>query len=164
MQDITCRSCRITKPETEFNKMTKAKTGRQGECQVCARRRIKEWYKSLSPEEKLRKSEYRNEHRRQNPEMYNWHTIKTKYRLTKEAWLDLLASQGGVCAICEAATPGGPWNRWTVDHDHLCCPGVKSCGSCVRGLLCSMCNHGLGNFHDSPRSLQRAVKYLERSS
>jgi hypothetical protein len=24
----------------------------------------------------------------------------------------------------------------TVDHDHQCCPGARSCGLCVRGFLC----------------------------
>lgn len=31
-----------------------------------------------------------------------------------------------------------------VDHDHKCCPGRKSCGRCIRGLLCDSCNLDLG--------------------
>jgi hypothetical protein len=34
--------------------------------------------------------------------------------------------------------------RPTIDHDHVCCPGRKSCGACVRGPVCSACNTRLG--------------------
>lgn len=27
-----------------------------------------------------------------------------------------------------------------IDHDHKCCPGHRSCGSCVRGIVCRSCN------------------------
>ena len=72
----------------------------------------------------------------------------------------MLAAQGGGCAIC-----GGP-NRdgrfLAVDHDHRCCPGERTCGKCVRGLLCDSCNHAIGKFKDDPELLLRASKYLCR--
>ena len=68
-----------------------------------------------------------------------------------------LQEQGGLCAICRIPTD----RRLHVDHDHSCCPtNGKSCGRCVRGLLCSSCNTGLGSFRDSPTTLQAAVAYL----
>lgn len=51
-----------------------------------------------------------------------------------------------------------------VDHDHGCCPGQKSCGNCIRGLLCDNCNIGLGHFKDSVESLQLAIEYIIRHS
>src|SRR5690606_11291033 len=52
-----------------------------------------------------------------------------------------------------------------VDHDHSCCPrnGSESatCGQCIRALLCSSCNTGLGQFQDDPELLQKAINYLK---
>lgn len=64
------------------------------------------------------------------------------------------------CPICLRS--GLPMN---VDHDHACCPDAdsKTCGKCVRGLLCRYCNFGLGRFDDDPDRLWRAIEYLLRA-
>ena len=31
-----------------------------------------------------------------------------------------------------------------IDHDHSCCPESRSCGQCIRGVICSGCNTMLG--------------------
>lgn len=69
---------------------------------------------------------------------------------------ETLEKQGGVCAVCQQTSK----QRFSVDHDHTCCPGRASCGLCVRGLLCSDCNLGLGKFEDSIALLSRAIVYL----
>lgn len=88
--------------------------------------------------------------------------LKERYNLTIEAYDQLLADQGGRCAVCRKDNPGK--KRWHVDHNHSCCPGVKSCGKCVRGLLCSACNRALGLLHDDILVFQSAISYLERQS
>lgn len=87
-----------------------------------------------------------------------------KFGLTPEAFGALLASQGGRCAICGTDNPkrGNRVATWTVDHDHSCCPGKTSCGKCVRGLLCSPCNRGMGILGDDPVILEAAAAYLRR--
>lgn len=77
-----------------------------------------------------------------------------RHRLSREQYETILKEQGGVCAICQKSA------KLYVDHDHSCCPKADSCGKCVRGLLCSLCNSGIGKLEDSPERLQRAVEYL----
>jgi hypothetical protein len=50
-----------------------------------------------------------------------------------------------------------------VDHDHACCPGRKSCGKCVRGLLCNGCNAALGLAAEDPKVLRTLADYIERA-
>ncbi|MEW2245673.1 endonuclease VII domain-containing protein [Streptomyces sp. NPDC026666] len=71
----------------------------------------------------------------------------------------LLTEQGGVCAVCGRTDRSG--KALAVDHDHSCCSGPRSCGRCVRGLLCSRCNFGLGRFSDDPGRLRSAAAYVE---
>ncbi|MGA5420221.1 endonuclease VII domain-containing protein [Streptomyces lavendulocolor] len=86
---------------------------------------------------------------------------KALYKLPPGRYAEMLASQGGTCAIC--GRPDGEGRALSVDHDHGCCPdGDRTCGKCVRGLVCGACNHGLGKFRDSPELLRAAAAYLER--
>lgn len=69
--------------------------------------------------------------------------------------------QGGACAICRTPSDQLP-KKLVVDHDHACCPGrAKSCGKCVRALLCGQCNMALGAVKDRVDLLLIAAKYLE---
>ena len=70
---------------------------------------------------------------------------------------EMLDEQGNACAICRSGFDEASPH---VDHDHACCAGRRSCGKCVRGLLCKACNDGLGRFRDDPARLLRAVDYL----
>ncbi len=83
--------------------------------------------------------------------------LKTK-GLSLEGYNELFKKQNGVCAIC--LTPPQSHRRLCIDHDHKCCVGIKSCGKCIRGLLCDDCNHALGSAKDSIKILENAVKYL----
>jgi hypothetical protein len=67
-------------------------------------------------------------------------TVQTK-GLTVDQYAAMLDSQNGTCAICKEP-PG--YRRLAIDHDHSCCPGERSCGKCVRSLLCDVCNTRLG--------------------
>ncbi|WP_141723262.1 endonuclease domain-containing protein [Micromonospora matsumotoense] len=69
-----------------------------------------------------------------------------RYRLTPDRYRALRAAQDGISAICGHVTPDKPL---VIDHDHICCAVVnkqRTCGICVRGLLCPGCNGWLGEF------------------
>jgi len=66
----------------------------------------------------------------------------TRKGLTPEKFQVLLEAQGHACAMGREPFEDG--QRIFIDHDHSCCPGDKSCGKCVRGLLCLTCNIAVG--------------------
>jgi len=84
-----------------------------------------------------------------------------KFGLTPEKFAEILAEQGGRCKICKTDDPrNNRVSTWAIDHDHACCPGPRSCGKCLRGLLCGNCNRGLGLFGDSLPVVESAAVYL----
>ncbi|NGM13027.1 endonuclease VII domain-containing protein [Verrucosispora sp. WMMA2044] len=72
--------------------------------------------------------------------------LRRRYGIGQREFDELLAEQGGLCAVCGDPDPEH------VDHDHRT--------GWVRGILCFNCNGGLGQFRDSPTRLARAVTYL----
>jgi len=86
--------------------------------------------------------------------------VQSTYTLTEDQYNALYKSQGGRCALCRRAT--GASKRLAVDHDHACCPGPRSCGRCVRGLVCSTCNDVLAHFRDDPVAFERGAAYLKQ--
>lgn len=81
-----------------------------------------------------------------------------RYGITRDQY-EAAAAKG--CLICHRTD-----RKLHVDHDHNCCPmrggSARTCGKCVRGLICGPCNRGLGLFFDDPEALERAAKYLRR--
>lgn len=90
-----------------------------------------------------------------------WRRTLSQFNLTKERFREMLEAQGNSCAICGSDEPGKGIAAWCVDHDHDCCNGNRSCGKCVRGLLCRKCNTGLGMFNDKLESIYNAFHYLK---
>jgi hypothetical protein len=134
----TCRACGIAKPRTEFRSLCKPKKPRavKSHCRACEPALAKKWRDANRDKHlaSLRKSQ-----------------LKMHYGMTPDDFDRMLASQGGKCAICGCTDPGGV-GRFHVDHNHET--------RAVRGLLCHLCNVGLGHFRDSAEVLARASSYL----
>jgi hypothetical protein len=79
-------------------------------------------------------------------------SIEKKYGLTSEVYRAMLEAG---CTLC------GSLDKLHIDHDHTCCPGTFTCGECVRGMLCTQHNVGIGMFNDDTAMLRRAIAYLE---
>lgn len=75
------------------------------------------------------------------------------YGITNESYEEMLAEQGGGCAICGARRFNRISDRLAVDHNH-------NTGH-PRGLLCGRCNLVLGMVRDSAEVLKNAIRYLE---
>ena len=130
----TCELCKVEKSLVQFLANKCKKDGKAGRCKDC------------------RKLE-----RYENAESARRTQLKCKFGITLEQYEEMLAKQGGVCALCH----GDDTRALNVDHDHSCCPGQKSCGKCVRKLLCRKCNMAIGLLNDDINLLKRAVEYLE---
>lgn len=70
---------------------------------------------------------------------------KSNWYLTR--WLE----QHGGCAICGSLEGK---KALAIDHSHI--TGLR------RGLLCQLCNIGIGHFREEPRLLRAAVRYLKQ--
>lgn len=81
-----------------------------------------------------------------------------KYRLTPVKIETLFT--GASCQVCNRSDI-----RLHVDHDHTCCSdSERTCGNCIRGLLCSNCNTALGLTNEDPKILRNLIVYLEKNS
>lgn len=72
-----------------------------------------------------------------------------RYGVTKE-WFNKEIIKG--CAICKTSLLD---KKVHIDHCHVTTK--------VRGVLCELCNKGLGQFKDNIASLENAIKYLKES-
>lgn len=160
----TCTECLVFKEWEEFYSSTRGLNGRSSKCKQCRRSdRKKAWHEdrgghrskdfarkaARTPEEVAARRLYDFEYR-----------LKFTYQMSLADYDYLMDQQSGVCFLCE-----GPETkvhhqsktlcRLTVDHDHRCCPGIKSCGKCIRGLLCYECNLFLGKIEMKPKLIEK---------
>lgn len=142
-----CATCRETKHLSEFHKNRHRPDGLHSDCKECVSAANKAWRRA-NPDKKRQQ--------KKSPRALAW--AVGQYGLTVDQYEAMVAAQGGACAICGGPPSDG--KRWHIDHDHSCCPKGRSCGQCVRGLLCAHCNWGLGWFRDNKDFLARAISYL----
>lgn len=81
--------------------------------------------------------------------------LRYAYGIDQQKYEELLAAQGGCCAIC-GKTPEEEGRNLAVDHDH-------KTGE-IFGILCAMCNKILVGKIRHPTAFERAAKYLEKGT
>ena len=143
-----CRKCKRKLRENAFSLKSNSKTIFSTCCDECRAKPAITW--AFRNPEKMRDAVRRH----QISGRARSGRLKAKYQMTVEQYENLLKEQGGVCAICASASPGGKWTVFHVDHDHAT--------GYVRGLLCTNCNRGIGYMGDDPSRLRIAAEYLSR--
>lgn len=126
-----CSICETIKPLEDFPRNRSGYGGHGHYCKPCHNVRVKQ-------DKEKRYGGTRQYH------------LQRRYGIGETEFHELLAEQGGVCAICGAEDPRH------VDHDHLT--------GYIRGVLCFNCNGGLGHFQDDPRRIQQAIDYLQSTA
>lgn len=165
-----CAKCGIEKPLDSFHISEGRRKARCAECRKIEKRayylrnreRILAQASGYRAENADRIREQQAGWRAENKDALKRRNFEKNYGITWEQREAMLAAQNGCCAICKSESPGK--QDWHMDHDHSCCPAkARSCGACVRGLLCSACNVMLGCAKDSESTLSTAIEYLRRS-
>ena len=167
----------MSKALGEFPKAKTSKDGRHSYCKTCMVE-----YRMSKYDYKMKRMEHTDTHRqcRNCEEVLPLEAFKMpkstncvqctkilararslkRYGLTEQDYATRFIKQRGLCAICNKPSV----KALAVDHDHKCCSddATRSCGKCVRGLICSNCNIALGLVEDNIDTLQAMINYLNR--
>jgi hypothetical protein len=169
LHEKLCRACGKTKPLGKFGKDRSKRDGRMSQCSECANAARKARYYANLDHEIERGRNYYAGHREQqlasskawalaNPdkvrEIDRRRSRKNRARGGDPGWqrrqearrAPLLAVIGSSdrCYLClRAFVPG---TKVCIDHDHTCCPELRSigCPVCVRGQAHGPCNQLVG--------------------
>ena len=160
-----CGKCNQEKTIENFSKCSKGIDGYQNRCRDCAKQNYWEKREQLVERKREYNKNNRDEinakgkiHRDSDPDKNKERKLKYYYNISLEQYNVLLEQQNHSCAICGGTNKNG--KVLAVDHDHSCCPGGRSCGECVRGLLCNDCNLSIGRMDDDPIRLIKASEYI----
>lgn len=149
--DRTCSACGQTKPLDQFYVARGAKAEN-------TRKRIHMKRSRHSSQCISCASEYKRE-KAKDPEYQRAalaRSLRFHYDLSVERYDAMLVKQRGLCAICgkppNYASEKSSSRKLNVDHNH-------ETGK-VRGLLCGMCNRGVGLLFDNPVYVAAALAFL----
>lgn len=151
METKKCRLCLETKPIADFHKKKSASDGRQSQCKTCNNRTATEWRERNQEKYDAIYRKHYGDGMRQRAR---------RYGIEVDILRTMFLESDGVCESCGVRQE--TLYDLQVDHDHKCCPGQKSCGKCVRGLICYGCNNGIARFLDDVAKMRLAIQYLER--
>lgn len=136
-----CKSCKITKPLTEFFKDKALKDKHASKCKLCKTKSTYEWREKNKDHYNAKMRAYHKE---------NYHTERLyRYNLSREAYNSMLEHQKGLCKLCGKANESTK-RSFAIDHCHT--------SGKVRGILCYGCNR-LMVLLDDEILLAKAIAY-----
>lgn len=166
-----CSICGLEKSEDKFYKHKLIKPdGIRKQCKDCRqeyrrkahaknpeikRRQAKEW--ADKNRDKLNADA--RQKRAANIKRFKGYALKADFGLCIEEFDRMVNEQNNLCKLCgrpeTTKHQSGKTKDLAVDHDHLT--------GKIRGLLCWVCNTGIGKLQDSPELLRKAADYIENS-
>lgn len=132
---MVCLKCKTDKDHEAFHRDKRRPSGRYTYCKVCVAATCAARRKARPAHDK------------------DWQ-IQKRYGISLAQFNDMREKQKNVCLICGESCGSG--KALSIDHNH-------ATGK-VRGLLCSACNLGVGNFRENPDHLRAAALYLEATN
>jgi len=155
-----CSVCKVPKPLGEFRLRSRSKGKRAYECRSCMTEYMNTRYKNEKDDISSKRKEGYQRNRTKILELAE-RTRLRRFGVTTEWYRQTLEKQEFKCAICGSTKTRNGGQRFSIDHDHDCCPEKRACEKCRRGLLCNQCNLNLGLIEN--REWFEAVKsYLSR--
>lgn len=157
MKRIVCGRCKAEKDSTEYYSSNYSKSGLLTTCKSCEIEKKKAWIARNPEKHAIAMKHGKEKYNKKYPERVAAQSrntkLKKKYAIEGRDYSEMMSKQNGVCAICFKKEHG---RHMAIDHDHS--------SGCVRGILCSKCNTGIGGFRDSVDVLERALQYLMNHS
>lgn len=137
-----CIRCHEWKILEDFVKSNRTSTGLTGHCKDCQNiSNSLKYHMDRDFKEKAKLQKKKSQ-------------IKRLYNISFEDYDRFLEIQDNCCAICRIPfDKSKPSTTPHIDHDHIT--------NKVRGLLCPLCNVGLGSFRDNESYLFSAINYLK---
>jgi hypothetical protein len=138
-----CIKCSQEKKLELFRKQKANKSGYANVCKKCHSNYMTAYY-AKNPDKNAEKVRMNS----------NYKPGWVRHKLSEKYYNELFNLYQGKCHSCKD-------NEVTnVDHDHACCDKPRSCGKCVRGLLCHGCNTALGLLKDDPKKIKSLLDYI----
>jgi Recombination endonuclease VII len=139
-------------------------------CKQCHAKQVKAWSEAHPEHYENYQKDWAKQNKKANPEKWRARQFNQDMRKmgkTPEWFNERFIAANECCEICklpevEIHPKTKQIQRLAVDHDHSCCPGDRSCGKCVRGLLCAKCNQCLHQVDEVPHWLYYVSDYLTR--
>lgn len=139
-----CTVCKEWKPLESFMSDKRTTSGKSSRCSTC--------HYKINRSRLAIDKDFRDNVNRLN----RISKIKNKYGLSQESYNNLIINQNNKCAICSIEFNSiSKKTKIAIDHCHKT--------DSIRGLLCSRCNIGLGQFRDNENYLLSAIQYLRKN-
>jgi hypothetical protein len=152
---IFCVKCGGWKEPEKFSLSPRMRRGRHSWCHGCMAAGAKAKMANMTKAQReavlahrrVTGAKWSREWRAKNFERSAQSSRKYRYGLTQDQYDQRVGGQGG--------------DHLHVDHDHTCCSGRRTCGKCLRSLVCWHCNLIMGLSLDDPARLRAIAAYLE---